>query len=466
MADSVCSHLLLLTPRLAPGGEERFNLTLLEQLTQRNIAVSVCATVAGPHPWQAEFARYTPEVFILPNFLRPDNYAHFLVEHIRTRQISTVLVASSLVGYALLPYLRAHCPNVVFVDYIHMVDLAWRKGGYARVSANAHCWLDLTIVSSDFNRAWLMAQGLDPTRLEVCTTNIALQMWDPAQHNRAAVRQSFQMPGDIPVILYAARLDIQKRPALLVEVLARLRQRGLKFLCLIAGDGPQRQWLLRQVARRHLTDSVRWLGVVEPQRIPEVMAASDIFCLPSANEGIALSLYEAMAMALPVVAADVGGQHELVTPQTGRLIPRDGDEARAYTEVLATLLASPSTRAALGSAARQRIVEHFPIERMTGRMLEALARAQTLAQEFPRSAPALAEAEILRQQVTELVQQEALMEHLFAGPPETIERGPGLTRARRWIKMRYLRPLYFWGLEHGLDWLVPLKLAYRRLIHS
>lgn len=461
----ILPNVLLLVERLAPGGEERFNLTLLEQFTQHNIAVSVCATGPGPHPWQAEFARHTPEVFILPNFLRADDYAQFLVNHIRSRQISTVLIASSLIGYGLLPYLRAHCPHVAFVDYIHMVEPAWRDGGYARVSANAHHWLDLTLVSSNFNRDWLIAQGLAESRIHVCTTNIDAQLWNPAQHNRAALRRAWQISDDTPVILYVARLDIQKRPALLAEVLARLRQRGLPFHCLIAGDGPQRRWLLREVARRRLNASVRWLGAVEPQRIPELMAASDIFCLPSANEGIALSLYEAMAMALPVVAAEVGGQRELVTPQTGVLIPREGDEAEAYTEALATLLTSPATRAAVGSAARQRIVEEFSIERMTGQMLAAFGQAQALTRAVPRPTPTQAEAEVLRQQVTTLIQEGALMEHLFAGPPEAIDSGPHFTRALRWVKKHYLRPLYFWGLEHGLAWLVPLKLAYRRRLH-
>ena len=75
----------------------------------------------------------------------------------------------------------------------------------------------------------------------------------------------------------------------------------------------------------------------------DLLAAADMFFLPSEWEGIALSVYEALACGVPVVGADVGGQRELVTLECGVLIDRgtEEDEARQYATVLARLLDEP-----------------------------------------------------------------------------------------------------------------------------
>jgi hypothetical protein len=123
---------------------------------------------------------------------------------------------------------------------------------------------------------------------------------------------------------------------------------------------------------------VRLLGTVSQQRIRELLAASDVFFLPSKMEGISLAVYEAMAMAVVPVSADVGGQGELVTPECGVLIPRGDErsEAAAYADALERLLRSPQLRRALGEAARNRVCSEFPIERMGDRMEDLLEQAR------------------------------------------------------------------------------------------
>jgi hypothetical protein len=118
----------------------------------------------------------------------------------------------------------------------------------------------------------------------------------------------------------------------------------------------------------------------------ELLAAADVFFLPSQWEGIALTLFEAMAMQVVPVAADVGGQRELVRPECGFLIPQGENELQEYVSALKQLLESPELRALMGQAGRQRIVEHFSMERMAGRMVELLNCARELARTSPRPA--------------------------------------------------------------------------------
>jgi hypothetical protein len=103
-------------------------------------------------------------------------------------------------------------------------------------------------------------------------------------------------------------------------------------------------------------------------------------------EGIALAIYEAMAMGLVPVGADVGGQRELVTPECGVLLQRGSreEEVLRYADVLEELIKSPDRRDAMGKASRERVITHFELEQMGERMDHLLAVAQRLHHSNPR----------------------------------------------------------------------------------
>jgi glycosyltransferase involved in cell wall biosynthesis len=101
--------------------------------------------------------------------------------------------------------------------------------------------------------------------------------------------------------------------------------------------------------------------------------ASDIFAMPSVNEGLGVAALEAMATALPVVASDVGGLRELVEDdRSGLIVPpaHPGGIAAA----IARLAESSELRSRIGAAARARVVENYSMEKMAARTL-ALYRA-------------------------------------------------------------------------------------------
>lgn len=188
-------------------------------------------------------------------------------------------------------------------------------------------------------------------------------------------------------------------------------------MALVAGDGEFYGALEACIHERGLHPSVRMLGSVAAGRMPSLMAAADIFFLPSQWEGIALSIYEAMAAGLCVVGADVGGQAELVTPETGVLLRfpvRGGEiEAAAYARVLAGLLAEPERIAAYGRAARQRMRAHFELDSMGARMLGHFERAHALRHEKPRQTISEPFARELALQGIEMMRIQELADELW-----------------------------------------------------
>ncbi len=129
----------------------------------------------------------------------------------------------------------------------------------------------------------------------------------------------------------------------------------------IAGTGPQREDLEREVSRLSLAGRVRFLGWQRDLR--PIFRSWDIFAMPSLDEGLPIAALEAMAEGLPVVATSVGGLPELVEDgQTGYLVPPS--DVAALTKCLRLLILDPKRRQAMGAAGRERVREHFSVDRM------------------------------------------------------------------------------------------------------
>jgi glycosyltransferase involved in cell wall biosynthesis len=374
-------RLLMILPWLHWGGADKFNLDLVRGLSTRGWEITIATTLKGDQSWLPQFAACTPDVFILDHFLRLVDYPRFLRYLITSRQPDAVLISHSEFGYRLLPYLRSYFPQLPILNYCHIEEEQWKGGGYPRMSVDYQAWLNLTVVSSQHLKDWMVQRGADGNQIRVCHTNIDPYQWRPDAALRQDVRRELGLDESQPVILFAGRLVAQKQPQVLAEALLRLYQQGLPFTALIAGDGESEAWLRSFTEEQAFSDRVRMLGGVSEQRIRELAAAADIFFLPSAWEGISLAIYEAMASGLPVVSADVGGQRELVTPECGFLIARSDAESEAeqYATILAELIRSPEQRAAMGRAGRERVLGHFRLDEMVDTMESLVGEAQTRA---------------------------------------------------------------------------------------
>jgi glycosyltransferase involved in cell wall biosynthesis len=120
-------------------------------------------------------------------------------------------------------------------------------------------------------------------------------------------------------------------------------------------------WLRAVAAELNLGNGVTFLG--ETRDVPAVLARAQLFVLSSVSEGMSLTLLEAMATGLAVVATNVGGNPEVVVDgETGLLVPpRD---PAALAAALLRLRREPGERARLGRAGRERVERHFDVRRM------------------------------------------------------------------------------------------------------
>jgi glycosyltransferase involved in cell wall biosynthesis len=391
----------------------------------------------------------TADCFILPHFLPARNQPAFLSHLIGSRGASHVLITHAMLGYRLLPYLRARHPQVTFVDYNHMVASDWPSGGYPGQGARAQTLLDLNIVSSDMVRRWMIAQGAEAARIAVSYTGVDTTIWDPGRFDRQGLRRQHGVHDQRPVLIFAGRLVAQKRPERFIEIVRGLKARGLGFEAWIVGDGPLTPKIERAIRHAGLQGTVRLLGTRPADEVPALLAAGDVLVLPSLNEGIALILFEAMALGLPVVSADVGGQRELVGPEAGILIAPNRGELEAYIDAVAGLLVDPARRAQMGAAARQRVASRFDLADTLTQMEGLLQRAAELAAAAPRQPPTPDEAERLAIDVIADLEYDRLQEQLRV-PDATRAASGWRARLAHVVKLWVLRPAYYWGLRQGI----------------
>lgn len=167
--------------------------------------------------------------------------------------------------------------------------------------------------------------------------------------------------GAAPLVLTAARLDEQKGHDVLLRAAAALP--GAHFV--LAGDGPLRGALEAEAARLGVAERVRFLGRRED--VPQLLAACDVFALPSLYEGSSLAVLEAMAARRAVVSSAIGGTAELITDdEDGLLVPPN--DAEALTAALRRLLDDAALRERLAARARQRAEGEFGSAAMGQRM--------------------------------------------------------------------------------------------------
>jgi glycosyltransferase involved in cell wall biosynthesis len=171
----------------------------------------------------------------------------------------------------------------------------------------------------------------------------------------AVGRSDLGLPG--PLVGGMGRFDRQKGFDVLIDALATLP----RVSAVVAGDGPERDALMRHARDRSLTDRfsiVPWTSDIGP-----FLRSLDLFVLPSRYEGLPLALLEAMAAGVPVVAADVGAVREaVVSGENGLLVP--SEDAAALAAGIRRLLEDEPTRRLLGANARQTWQSEFTAERM------------------------------------------------------------------------------------------------------
>jgi glycosyltransferase involved in cell wall biosynthesis len=196
----------------------------------------------------------------------------------------------------------------------------------------------------------------------VVNNGINLQKFNP-EKKFSNIRAELRLPKDKLLVLFIARFTLHKQPLTLIRAFAEALKQNNKMHLLMVGDGDQKNEALQLINQLHLNEQVT-LETFR-QDVPDVLAAADIFILPSLWEGLPIGLLEAMAMGKAIIASNADGTREIIEHnKNGLMVPIETLQ-KSLTDALILLSSNEEMRTNFEQNARTTITERFNAAAMT-----------------------------------------------------------------------------------------------------
>ena len=275
--------------------------------------------------------------------------------------------------------------TAVIVATVHSSRV--RSAEDMRLLASLTPSMDRLIVPSEAIARKVRAEGRAGARFAVVPNGIDLSRFT-GPVRPCALRDEHGIPADAPLLGVVARLEPEKGHRHLIEAMPAILQASPDARLAVIGEGSEADALRAQADSLGVASRVVFTGRRED--VSALTADFTIAVLPSLREAQGISLLEAMARRVPVVASDVGGIPEVVTDGSdGRLVP-PGDAA-ALAAAIVELLGDPELRRRLGDAGHDTVADRFSIQAQVRRIEavydEELTRAGVMRNVDPGGAP-------------------------------------------------------------------------------
>jgi len=255
--------------------------------------------------------------------------------------------------YALAGARRAGIP-IVFLGAIHTAD-TW---GYERkMIYRAIQRADAYIALTPFERDYLIERDIRADKITVIGPGVDVGAF--AKADGAVIRRQYGWGGD-PVVALVAKQTARKRPNVLLEAMRQVWAVRPDARLLIAGARTLYSRQIEEIINAFPSEQQTHVTVVSDfpeEEKPNLLAACDIFVLPSGQESFGIAFLEAWACGKPVVGARIGAIPSVIDEGRDGLLAAyqdAGDLARAIVE----LLANPQRRAQMGGAGRRKVLEN------------------------------------------------------------------------------------------------------------
>lgn len=209
-----------------------------------------------------------------------------------------------------------------------------------------------------------VAAGVDrPEKFTTVYSGMELDWFLHSKADGAAVRREFSIPADAPVVGKIARLFPLKGHDELMDAAPEIVRRVPNVRFFLIGDGILYDHLRERARAAGILDNFVFAGLIQRERIPEMLAAMDVVVHTSLREGLARVLPQALAMGKPCVSFDIDGAPEVVLDgQTGYLVR--AYDYKTLADRISTLLADPALRATMGANGRRHVDPAWRAETM------------------------------------------------------------------------------------------------------
>jgi len=316
LPDNKNKNLLLLMPWMAFGGAETLVYNYAKEIKDK-YNISFVTTLKGENPWEYKFREITNNIYHLPNmFDNQEIYIEFIINYIKTHNIDVLHglhVGYNYNIYQYLPRIRQEFPNLKIV-------FTFFNDGVPLFGEALNHFPEVDMYVSDNSRvAKKYAEVVPEDKITVIPNGIDSESnFKKSLFDRGAMRGSLDIGTEDLAVFYIGRVSEEKKPDVFVDVAERMANKNIKNIkFFMVGDGPMRAEIESDFSK---IDNFSYLGYQTD--IAKYLSAADIFVLPSRIEGFPLSILEAMAMNVVVIASDVGAVSEVIdSGKDGFVVP-------------------------------------------------------------------------------------------------------------------------------------------------
>lgn len=361
------------------GGAQEVVRTLVKYLALEGQNVVVCAFKDGP-------IRQDIEVLDIPVEILPEitssvfQFSQFIRELIRLRSNLAQLVSKYQVEVIqthllrkldfLVLTLRSHYSirrifwtihnSNFFLRKEHLPRYKWLLGlkrfVYSILYRLGALWVDGFIaVSRDVKNSIEYNIGKVESKIFIIQNGVDLTKYE-SPVNREPILHKLGIHERDKILSVVGMLKEQKGHCYLIDAISKVIPRFANIQILIIGDGELRPQLESQVVGLKLCNNIHFLGLRDD--VPNLLAISDFFVLPSLWEGLPMALVEAMACSLPIVATEVSGSQDVIVHGKNGLLVQPGNSLDLARAILC-LLSNPSEAASMGEAAKQHVESFY-----------------------------------------------------------------------------------------------------------
>jgi len=368
-------RLVFVTGALSHGGAERHSIALVNRLGERGHECHAVYVKDGTE--QLSRLRGAASTTCLRAARYLDGRSVRALAELLSKCSPGVVVAANAYAemYARLALRLSGVRAALAITY-HTTVLADLKERLQMLYYRPLFWsADCVVFVCEAQRRYWLARRLRGRRNEVIYNGIDPGAWRPrADHEAADARRLLGLAEDDFVVGMCALLRPEKNHVQMVDAIAALRARGVPARALLIGEGPTRAEVEARAAQRGVARHVLITGAQDDVR--PLLAACDAVALCSTRvETFSMAALEAMAMARPVVHADLGGAAEMITHGSDGYLFPVGDTP-ALVERLAEL-ALPAPRKRMGAAARASVASRFAEQAMVERYEQLFLELET-----------------------------------------------------------------------------------------
>ena len=358
-------HVCHLIQGLGVGGMETMLVNMIAHLDSSRFKTSICCfDRLGPLADEVNAAAV--EVTLVQRDRGFDwRYPKKLSEYLKHRNIDVLhLHNPTAFFYGTLAGKLARVSCIVYTEHGRDFSMGWKV-------KLVHRWIAklvdrIVVVAEHGRRVLCEEEGIDEGKVELIYNGIDGHRFDRVNYSGKAkeVRQHLGLACSTKVVGVVGRLAHIKNHAVLLRAMTKVVQEIDDVALLLVGDGPLRSDIEAMISEHNLGRYVKILGTRSD--IPELLSIFDLFVLPSFSEGLSLTLIEACAAGVPIVATRVGGNEEVVVDQqNGLTVP--SDDADAMAKAIIHVLSNMERAHQMGTIGRKRFQDTFTLETMVQR---------------------------------------------------------------------------------------------------